>query len=119
MQNKRKQNWGQEPKALRSRLSFAEREVAVEDHERSSRKWHAATSLHLEKRMSCTCLLTDHFEGEGDTEFSAGLGAVLVDGIWHLKAFSYEPRQEEVQLIWRKNLPTRNPPDDNVVCGLR
>ena len=55
-------------------------------------------------KVDLTHVFTDgSLEGESDSDFSAGLGAVLVDQFGrYLKAFSYEPQQEEIQLIGGK-----------------
>ena len=103
----RKQNWGQEAKALRSRLSFASAQMygrttasVMEDLGKYGCKHQVRlngnTRLllrimrgHLESGMprqvtfgkaDVMHVFTDgSLEGEGDTDFSAGLGAVLVD----------------------------------------
>jgi len=123
---------GKEAKALRSRLSFASAQIygrtaasVMKDLGKYECCKHQVrlngnTRLllriirgHLESGMprqvafgelDLMHLFTDgSLEGEGDPDFSAGLGAVLVDRFCKcLKAFSYEPRQEEVQLFGGK-----------------
>ena len=54
-------------------------ETVVENYERPPRKWHAKASLFWEIGTSMHIFTDGSLEGETDSEFSAGLGSVLVD----------------------------------------
>jgi hypothetical protein len=76
--------------------------TVVENYERPPRKWHAKASLFW--KMDVMHIFTDgSLEGETDSEFSAGLGSVLVDQFGKcIKAFFYEPTQDDVQAVGGK-----------------
>ena len=123
---------GKEAKSLRSRLSFASAQIygrttasVLKDlgkYEGSKHriKLNGNTRLllrimrgHLESGMArqvsfgkadVVHIFTDgSLEGDADSELTAGLGAVLVDQHGKcIKAFSYEPTQDDVEVVGGK-----------------